>query len=89
MLVSEPHQLQHTHMPLVMHTSSWPTEAQVVLGHCANANPTHNRLAYGPVVAAASCAAVQAFLYQVKMETLVDEPPATRLAQVSLADIMM
>lgn len=31
----------------------------------------------------------QAFLYQVKMETLVDEPPATRLAQVSLADIMM
>lgn len=33
--------------------------------------------------------AVQAFFYQVKLETELDEPPSTRLAQVSLADIIM
>jgi hypothetical protein len=32
---------------------------------------------------------MQAFFYQVKLETELDEPPATRLAQVSLADIIM
>jgi len=35
------------------------------------------------------CAALQAFLYQLKFETMLDEPPITRLAQVSLADIIM
>jgi hypothetical protein len=32
---------------------------------------------------------LQAFFYQVKLETEIDEPPATRLAQVSMADIIM
>lgn len=32
---------------------------------------------------------LQAFFYQVKLETEIDEPPATRLASVSLADIIM
>lgn len=35
------------------------------------------------------CIHAQAFFYQVKLETEMDEPPATRLAQVSMADIIM
>jgi hypothetical protein len=35
------------------------------------------------------CCCLQAFMYQLKFETQVDEPPATRLPQVSMADIMM
>lgn len=32
---------------------------------------------------------LQAFFYQLKLEAELDEPPATQLNQVSLADVMM
>lgn len=46
-------------------------------------------MAYNAAHLTVNVVCLQAFFYQVKLETEIDEPPATRLASVSLADIIM
>jgi hypothetical protein len=53
--------------------------------HCMRTYVSHSHSVLDTVWV---CAA-QAFFYQVKLETELDEPPATRLLRVSLADIIM